>query len=98
MPSASISSRFSLEAATRRKSTFISLVPPTRRIVLSSKVRKSFVCTSGLSVEISSRKSVPPSTDSIIPFLRLGAVPVKAFGSWPKSSLPMSSSGRAEMW
>ena len=46
---------------------------------------------------ISSRKSVPPLARSMCPG-RAEPAPVKAFFSWPKSSLSRSVSGKALQW
>ena len=57
-------------AATRRTSTLIVLVPPTRSNSRSCRTRSSLTCISiGIS-PISSRNSVPPSASSKRPGLR----------------------------
>ena len=66
-------------------------LPPTRTISRSCSTRSRSVCVFRLMSPISSRKTVPPSATSNLPFLRYCA-PVKAPFSWPNSSLSSSVS------
>jgi len=73
----------------------MSVEPPTRLKLFSSRNRSSLACSPGVISPISSRNTVPPSAVSSSPFFCRRAS-VKAPRSWPKSSLSSSCSGSAE--
>src|ERR1035438_7484039 len=91
VPSSIMFSRFLLVAATQRKSTLMTWLPPTRVISRSCRTRSRSVCVFRLMSPISSRNTVPPSAISNFPFLRYCA-PVKAPFSWPNNSLSSGGS------
>ena len=67
---------------------------PTRSNSRCCKTRSSLACSGGGSSPISSRKTVPPSATSSLPFL-VAIAPVKAPFSCPNNSLSSSASGMA---
>ena len=71
------------------------LVPPTRLICFSCRLRSSFACRESGIRPISSRKSVPWSESSKSPSFPFRRAPVNAPSSYPKSSLSSRSFGSA---
>ncbi len=77
-----------------RTSTSISSLLPTLVIFFSSNALRRWIWVLAFISPISSRKSVPLSAASNLPFF-LSTAPVKEPFSWPKSSLSSRLSGRA---
>ena len=90
-PAETAACRSWLVAAISRTFILIVRVPPTRSTSWCCRARKSFACSAGASSPISSRKIVPPSATSNLPFFSANA-PVNAPFSWPNSSLSSSDS------
>ncbi|MNL17263.1 hypothetical protein D3C87_1383470 [compost metagenome] len=94
MPRSAGSPRSTFAAATTRISTGRSSFEPSGETSRISRTRNIFTCTASGMLSISSRNSVPPLECSMRP-TRFFCAPVKAPGSWPKSSLSITVSGSA---
>ena len=92
-PVATRLARSSLAARITRASTACVLLPPTASNCIDCSTRRSFTCSAGDAVAISSRKIVPPSAWRNFPG-RSATAPVNAPATWPKSSLSSSVSER----